>query len=100
MGGFHFSSLIVVLVIGLAIAGPKALQSMSRHVGRHVSQTRAMKEQAMAELPLEEIDGLSQSISKMPLSPQQALLKLLTAEPEKKKPETKKEGSPPLEKKP
>jgi Sec-independent protein translocase protein TatA len=94
MGGFHLSGLIVVLVIGLLIAGPKALQSMSRNVGKHVGQAKAIKEKVLAELPMEEISGISQSISKIPLSPQQAVHMLLTTEQEKKKPETKAERSP------
>ena len=94
MGGFHLSSLIVVLVIGLLIAGPKALQSMSRNVGKSVGQAKAMKDKVMADLPMEEIAGISQSISKIPLGPQQALQMLLTPEQEKKKQETKEESSP------
>ena len=89
MGGFHLSSLIVVLVIGLLIAGPKALQSMSRNVGKHVGQAKAMKEKVLAELPMEEISEISQSIPRIPLSPQQAVQMLLTTEQEKKKWETK-----------
>lgn len=85
MGGFHLISLIVVLVIGLLIAGPKALQSMSRNVGKSVGQAKAMKDKVMAELPMEEISGISRSISKIPLSPQQAVQMLLTPEQEKKK---------------
>jgi Sec-independent protein translocase protein TatA len=94
MGGFHLISLIVVLVIGLLIAGPKALQSMSRNVGKSVGQAKAMKDKVMAELPMEEISGISRSISKIPLSPQQAVQMLLTPEQEKKKQETKQESSP------
>ncbi len=91
MGGFHLSSLIEVLVIGLLIAGPKALQSMSRNVGKHVGQAKAIKEKVLAELPMEEISGISQSISKIPLSPQQAVQMLLTPEQEKKKQEAEEE---------
>jgi Sec-independent protein translocase protein TatA len=94
MGGFHLISLIVVLVIGLLIAGPKALQSMSRNVGKSVGQAKAVKDKVMAELPMEEISGISRSISKIPLSPQQAVQMLLTPEQEKKKQETKQGSSP------
>ena len=91
MGGFYLISLIVVLVIGLLIAGPKALQSMSRNVGKGVGQAKAMKDKVMAELPMEEISGIAQSISKIPLSPQQAVQMLLTPEQEKKKQEAEEE---------
>jgi Sec-independent protein translocase protein TatA len=78
MGGFHVSSIIVVLVMVLLIACPKALQTMSRHAGKNVSQAKVLKEKVMAELPVEDISGISQSISKIPLSPQQAIQMLLT----------------------
>ncbi len=73
MGGFHLLDLIVILAIGLLIAGPKALQSV------------------MAELPVEEISEISKTFSKIPLSPQQAVQKLLLPEQEKKQPEAKQE---------
>ena len=38
MGGFHLLDLVVILVIGLLVAGPKALQSMSRNAGKGVGQ--------------------------------------------------------------
>jgi Sec-independent protein translocase protein TatA len=85
MGGFHFIDLIVILVIGLLIAGPKALQSMSRSAGKGVGQAKAVKDKVLAELPMEEISEISQKIPRIPLSPQQAVQMLLTPEQEKKK---------------
>src|SRR6266567_1925473 len=93
MGGLHLLDLIVILAIVLLIAGPKALQSISRNAGKGVGQAKAMKDKVMAELPMEEISGISQKISKIPLSPQQAVQMLLTPEQEKKKQETKEENS-------
>jgi Sec-independent protein translocase protein TatA len=95
MGGFHLLDLVVILVIGLLVAGPKALQSMSRNAGKGVGQAKAMKDKVMAELPMEEVTKISETISKIPLSPQQAVQMLLTPEQEKKKEETKGESSPP-----
>ena len=94
MGGFHLLDLIVILAIGLLIAGPKALQSISRNAGKGVGQAKTMKDQVMAELPMEEISEISHTFSKIPLSPQQAVQKLLLPEQEKKQSEAKKEGSP------
>jgi Sec-independent protein translocase protein TatA len=89
MGGFHLLDLIVILAIGLLIAGPKALQSISRKAGKGVGQ---------AELPTEEVSEISKTFSKIPLSPQQAVQKLLLPEQENKqqeaKQEVKKESSP------
>jgi Sec-independent protein translocase protein TatA len=98
MGGFHLLDLIVILAIGLLIAGPKALQSISRNAGKGVGQAKTMKDKVMAELPMEEISEISHTLSKIPLSPQQAVQKLLLPDSEKKQPEAKqdvkKEGSP------
>lgn len=93
MGGFHLLDLIVILAIGLLIAGPKALQSISRNAGKGMGQAKAMKDKVMAELPMEEVSKISETISKIPLSPQQAVQMLVT--PEKKKEETKEESDPP-----
>ena len=96
---FHFVDLVVILVIGLLIAGPKALQSMSRNAGKGMGQAKAMKDKVLAELPMEEISEISQKIPRIPLSPQQAIQMLLTPEQEKKKEkkeeEERKESSPP-----
>jgi len=94
---FHFVDLIVILVIGLLIAGPKALQSMSRNAGKGMGQAKAVKDKVLAELPMEEISEISQKIPRIPLSPQQAVQMLLTPEQEKKKEkeEERKESSPP-----
>ncbi len=95
MGGFHLLDLIVILVIGLLIAGPKALQSISRNAGKGMGQAKAMKDKVMAELPMEEVSKISETISKIPLSPQQAVQMLVTPEQEKKKEESKEDSAPP-----
>ena len=91
MGGLHLLDLIVILAIVLLIAGPKALQSISRNAGKGVGQAKTMKDKVMAELPMEEISEISNTFSKIPLSPQQAVQKLLLPEQENKQPETKQE---------
>jgi Sec-independent protein translocase protein TatA len=91
MGGFHLLDLLVILVIGLLIAGPKALQSISRNAGEGVGEAKAMKDKLLSELPMEEISGITQTVSKIPLSPQQAVQMLLTPEQEKKQQEAKEE---------
>jgi Sec-independent protein translocase protein TatA len=94
MGGFHLLDLVVILVIGLLVAGPKALQSISRNAGKGVGQAKTVKDKVMAELPMEEVSELSKTFSKIPLSPQQAIQKLLIPEQEKKQQETKQEVKP------
>jgi hypothetical protein len=56
-----------------------------------VGQAKTVKDKVMAELPMEEVSEISKTFSKIPLSPQQAIQKLLIPEQEKKQPETKQE---------
>jgi len=91
MGGFHFIDLVVILVIGLIVAGPKAMQSISRNAGKGVGQAKTVKDKVMAELPMEEVSEISKTFSKIPMSPQQAIQKLLIPEQDKKQQETKQE---------
>ena len=98
MGGLHLLDLIVILAIVLLIAGPKTLQSISRKAGKSVGQAKVMKDKVMAELPMEEISGVSNTLSKIPTSPQQVAQKLLLPEQKNKEPEAKqdtKKDSPP-----
>ena len=82
--GFHMLDLIPVLLIALAIMGPKALQSMSRSLGKGIGQAKEVKDQVLSELPVEEINKVARQI---PMSPQQAIQKILP--PSEKEPETK-----------
>ena len=91
MGGLHLLDLIIILAIVLLIAGPKTLQSISRKAGQGVGQAKTMKDKVMAELPMEEISEISNTFSKIPMSPQQAVQKLLLPEQENKQPEAKPE---------
>jgi Sec-independent protein translocase protein TatA len=85
MGGFHFLNLLVILGIILLIAGPKALQSISRNAGKGLGRAKAMKDEVLAGLPVEELSEVSQQIPRIPLNPQQAAQKLLMPEQEKHK---------------
>jgi Sec-independent protein translocase protein TatA len=85
MGGFHFLDLLVILGIILLVAGPKALQSMSRNAGRGLGKAKAMKDEVLAGLPMEELSEMSEQIPRVPLNPQQAAKKLLLPGQEKKK---------------
>ncbi len=76
MGGHIFELLIVVLV-GLAIFGPKTLQSLGRNAGKGIGQAKDMKDKIMSELPMEEIHKISENI---PTSPRHAVQILMTPE--------------------
>jgi sec-independent protein translocase protein TatA len=77
MGGFHIFDLIVIALVGLAIFGPKALQSMARNAGKGLGHVKEAKDRVMSELPLEELSRVSQ---KVPMNPQQAIHMLMTPE--------------------
>ena len=82
--GFHVLDWIPILLIALVIIGPKALQSMSRNIGKGVGQAKEVKDQVLSELPVEEITKVTRQI---PMSPQQAIQMLLT--PSEKESEAK-----------
>ena len=77
MGGFHFIDLIVIVVIGLLILGPKMIQSIAHDAGKAAGHVKKTKDQVLAELPLEEIAKMTQ---KIPTSPQKAIQILITPE--------------------
>lgn len=78
--GLHLPELIALVAIALAIFGPKTLNSMARNAGKGVSQVKNAKDKLMAELPMEEIAKVTESIPQVPLNPQQAVRMLMTPE--------------------
>lgn len=82
--GFHPLELLILLAIGLLIMGPKTIQSISRNAGKTAGQARNAKDKLLAELPMEELDKVRNTVSRIPLSPQQAVQMFLTPEQEKK----------------
>ena len=95
--GFHLPELIVLVGIALAIFGPKTLHSMARNAGKGVAQVKDAKDKIMAELPMEEIAKVTESIPQVPLNPQQAVRMLMTSEQRetvKKERETKTNEKP------
>ena len=93
MLGFHWFELLIIAGIGLILLGPKTVQSIARNAGKGVSQAKNVKDQVMAEVP-EEVTQISQHISRIPLSPQQAVQMLMTPEKEQK-PNSKPRSSKP-----
>lgn len=96
MGGFHLLDLAIILLIGLAILGPKTLMSISRKAGEGASHAKDMKDKLMAELPMDEISQVSQNIPRIPqipTNPQQAVRMLLTSEKKAAQPEEQKKGA-------
>ena len=94
MGGLHILDLIVILAIAMVIIGPKTVQSLSRKAGKGVGQAKDMKDKVMADLPMEDISEITNTLAKIPTSPQQAVQKLLLPKQEKKQSEAQKESSP------
>ncbi len=78
--GFHLPELIALAAIVLALFGPKTLQSLARDAGKGVSQVKGAKDKLMAELPMEEISKVTESIPQVPLNPKQAVRMLMTPE--------------------
>ncbi|MFL5659250.1 MAG: twin-arginine translocase TatA/TatE family subunit [Ktedonobacteraceae bacterium] len=93
--GFHPLDWVIIIVIGLAIFGPKTLQSLARNAGKTISQAKTVKDKVMAELPLEELSEVSREIPRVPMNSYQAIEMLMTpesgGEPLKKPQEPKRE---------
>ena len=79
--GFHPLDWIFILLIGLALFGPRALQSIARSAGKTVNQAKTMKDKVMSELPVEELSEISRQIPRVPLNSRQAVEMLMTPEP-------------------
>src|SRR3989442_13687572 len=80
--GFHPLDWVIIIVIGLAIFGPKTLQSLARNAGKTISQAKTVKDKVMAELPLEELSEVSREIPRVPMNSYQAIEMLMTPGPE------------------
>lgn len=79
----HFLDLLIIAGIGLALFGPKALQSMARNAGKGVGQAKMMKDKVMAEFPMEDITRITEYIPRVPLNSRQAIQMLVTTDPGK-----------------
>lgn len=77
--GFHPLELLLIAGVALLIFGPKTLQSLAHKAGRGVNQVKDAKDKLLADLPMEDIHKISQTVSQIPLSPQQAAQKLLSS---------------------
>ena len=86
--GFHFIEIAVIAVIVLALLGPKALQSMARDAGKGLNQAKNMKDKVLAELPMEEISEVTNSIPRIPTHPHDVVKILMGPETQGKKKET------------
>src|SRR5690242_4983106 len=96
--GFHPLDWLIILAIGLLIFGPKAIQSIARNAGKTVGQAKEAKDRLLSELPMEELNSVRDHISRIPLSPQQAAVMLLTPEQQREQEKQKKETPPAPEK--
>ncbi len=79
MGGFHPLDLLVIVGIALLIFGPKTLQSIAHSAGRGVNQAKEAKNKLLSELPMEDFAHINETISQIPLSPQQAAQKMISS---------------------
>lgn len=77
MGGFHIIDILIVALIGLAIFGPKALQSMARNAGKGVGQAKQMKDELMSDLSLDEMSKVTKGIPQLPMNSHQAMRMLM-----------------------
>jgi len=67
------------------------MQSMARNAGKGLSQAKDMKDKVLAELPMEEISEVTNSIPRIPTHPHDVVRLLMGPESQGKKQETKPE---------
>ncbi len=96
--GFHPLDMLVILAIGLLIFGPKAMESVARNAGKTMGQAKEAKDKLLAELPMEELNSVREHIARIPMSPQQAAMMLLTPEQQREQEKQKQETPQPPEK--
>lgn len=70
--GFHMLDIIVIAGLALLIFGPKTMQSLSHTLGRGVRQAGEVKDKLMADVPVDEFINIRDTVSQIPLTPQQA----------------------------
>jgi len=100
MGGFHLIDFLIVALIGLAIFGPKALQSMARNAGKGVGQVQQMKETILSDLSLDEVRKIAEDIPQLPTNSLQAMQMLIETDVEEKSSEVKTKDEKKVEAKP
>jgi Sec-independent protein translocase protein TatA len=93
--GFHYLvDIVIVAVIGLAIFGPKALQSVAHSLGKGVAQTKEVKEKIMSDLAVDDITKVTKDLPRVPRNSRQVVEMLMKSDEEdvedEKKPEEKK----------
>jgi len=79
--GFHALDWVIILVVALAIFGPRALQSVARNAGKTMGQAKTVKDKVISELPIEELSEVSREIPRIPMNPHQAIEMPMTPEP-------------------
>jgi Sec-independent protein translocase protein TatA len=78
--GFHIVDILIVAAIGLALFGSKTLQSMAKDAGKVVGQAKNAKDKLMADVPLEEISKITNTMPQVPTNSRQAIQMLMKSE--------------------
>lgn len=83
MPGFHPIDWLLIIGFALLLFGPKTIQTMARGAGKNLGKVKEAKEKLMADLPMEELSKVTKVVSKVPMSPQQAVQMLIASESQK-----------------
>lgn len=74
--GIGWLEILLIVGIGLALFGPKTLQSLAEKAGNATGQARQMKDQIADGLPVDDI----KKITNIPRNPRQVIGRLLTSQ--------------------
>jgi TatA/E family protein of Tat protein translocase len=80
----HLVNYVIIAIIVLALFGPKTLQSMARGAGKTASEIKQGKDKLMSDLSLDDVKRVSETLNKVPTSPQRVLNLLLSSDEQKK----------------
>lgn len=75
--GFHLVDILIVAAIGLALFGSKSLQSIARSAGKTAAQAKEAKDRLMADIPLDEISKVTNTLPHVPTNSRDVLNMLM-----------------------
>lgn len=73
--------ILLIALVGLALFGPKALQSLARNAGKGVAQMGQIKNKVIDDLAVDDLRGMASSINTI-RNPRKAMTALLLSENE------------------
>lgn len=75
--------ILLIVVVILALFGPKTLQSLSGRAGKTVKGVKTAKDNFMSHVPADDLSKMHKTLKSVPTNPRQAFQILLSSEQRK-----------------